>query len=163
MHFELARRYDFSPEGYTLDFKVHWGNWPLRPEFIESTYFLYQATKVSRALCRGVKLRAFSALLRALTRALFLCPCLGWLWCVYVFGIFSDAQHSRTLLQDPFYLEVGKQMVDDLKQFAKVKCGYAAIQDVRKKSHEDKMDSFFLTETVSGVSCACAFDLSTAA
>jgi hypothetical protein len=37
MHFELARRYGFSPEGYTTEFKVHWGNWPLRPEFIEST------------------------------------------------------------------------------------------------------------------------------
>eukprot|EP00035_Acanthoeca_spectabilis_P006217 m.121951 g.121951 ORF g.121951 m.121951 type:complete len:800 (+) comp13403_c2_seq1:180-2579(+) len=94
MHFELAQRYDFSPEGYTPEFNVHWGNWPLRPEFIESTFFLYKATK------------------------------------------------------DPFYLEVGKQMVDDLKEFTKVECGFAAISDVRKKSHEDKMDSFFLAETV---------------
>ena len=24
--------------------KVHWGQYPLRPEFLESTYFLYRAT-----------------------------------------------------------------------------------------------------------------------
>eukprot|EP00038_Savillea_parva_P030425 m.77752 g.77752 ORF g.77752 m.77752 type:complete len:645 (+) comp9160_c0_seq1:37-1971(+) len=94
MHCELAQRYDFAPEGYTTEFNVHWGNWPLRPEFIESTYFLYKATK------------------------------------------------------DPFYLDVGKQMVDDLQKFTKVECGFAAIMDVRKKTHEDKMDSFFLAETV---------------
>mmetsp|Transcript_28463 Transcript_28463/g.74790 ORF Transcript_28463/g.74790 Transcript_28463/m.74790 type:complete len:793 (+) Transcript_28463:124-2502(+) len=94
MHFELAQRYGFSPEGYTPEFNVHWGNWPLRPEFIESTYFLYRATK------------------------------------------------------DPFYLGVGKQMVDDLMAYTKVDCGFAAILDVRHKNHEDKMDSFFLAETV---------------
>lgn len=45
MHSVLAHQYGFSPEGYTTQFKVHWANWPLRPEFIESTYFLYKATK----------------------------------------------------------------------------------------------------------------------
>lgn len=56
MHFELAQRYDFSPEGYTPEFNVHWGNWPLRPEFIESTFFLYKATKVGVTLTESVRL-----------------------------------------------------------------------------------------------------------
>ncbi|CAM6006588.1 unnamed protein product [Sphagnum balticum] len=32
-------------KAFTHDFQVHWGQHPLRPEFIESTYFLYRATK----------------------------------------------------------------------------------------------------------------------
>ena len=31
-------------QAFTLDFKVHWGQHPLRPEFIESTYFLYMVS-----------------------------------------------------------------------------------------------------------------------
>ena len=50
--------------------------------------------------------------------------------------------------RDPFYLEVGRQMLENLREFARVPCGYAAILDVRQKSHEDKMDSFFLAETL---------------
>jgi len=93
MHHTLSLKYDFPPEGYTTDLEVHWGNYPLRPEFIESTYFLYQATR------------------------------------------------------DPFYLEVGKQSLENIKRFTKVECGFAAILDVREKTHEDKMDSFMLAET----------------
>eukprot|EP00040_Diaphanoeca_grandis_P014842 m.75398 g.75398 ORF g.75398 m.75398 type:complete len:787 (+) comp24783_c0_seq1:192-2552(+) len=93
MHYTLTEKYDFPPEGYTTAMNVHWGNYPLRPEFIESTYFLYQATK------------------------------------------------------NPFYLEVGKKSLENLKRYTKVNCGFAAILDVRKKTHEDKMDSFMLAET----------------
>ena len=93
MHHQLTQRYEFLPEGYTPEMKIHWGNWPLRPEFIESTYFLYRATK------------------------------------------------------NPFYLQVGKDMLESIKRHTKVRCGFAAILDVRKMNHEDKMDSFFLAET----------------
>lgn len=93
MYFQLAERYGFSPEAFTMDLKIHWGNWPLRPEFAESTYFLYTAT------------------------------------------------------HDPYYLRVGKTILDNLRKFTKVKCGFAAISDVRLKNHEDKMDSFLLAET----------------
>ena len=44
-------RHNFLPEAFTHDFRVHWGNHPLRPEFIESTYFLY---KVHRHVCVGM-------------------------------------------------------------------------------------------------------------
>ena len=29
-------------QAFTTEFKVHWGQHPLRPEFVESTYFLYK-------------------------------------------------------------------------------------------------------------------------
>ena len=40
----MQRHGGFLPEAFTTDFRVHWGQSPLRPEFIESTYFLYKAT-----------------------------------------------------------------------------------------------------------------------
>jgi mannosidase alpha-like ER degradation enhancer 3 len=72
---------------------VHWGQHLLRPEFIESTYFLYKAT------------------------------------------------------QDPYYLSVGRRVLRALQLHARVTCGYAAVKDVRTLQHEDRMDSFVLTET----------------
>lgn len=42
--YQIMQRHDFIPEAFTSDFQVHWGQHLLRPEFIESTYFLYRAT-----------------------------------------------------------------------------------------------------------------------
>ncbi|XP_067868753.1 ER degradation-enhancing alpha-mannosidase-like protein 3 [Heterodontus francisci] len=92
MLYQVTQRHKFLPEAFTIDFAVHWAQHPLRPEFIESTYFLYKATK------------------------------------------------------DPYYLHVGKSVVDSLNQHARVPCGFAAVQDVRTGNHEDRMDSFFLAE-----------------
>lgn len=47
---------------------------------------------------------------------------------------------------DPYYLKVGVDIIDALETFARKRCGYAGIKDVRKKTHEDRMDSFFLAE-----------------
>lgn len=68
--------------------------YPLRPEFIESTYYLYQATR------------------------------------------------------DPLYIQVGKQVMKDLNKYNKVPCGYAGFQDIRTGQLSDRMESFFLSETV---------------
>jgi len=67
-------------------------NYPLRPEFIESTYLLYRATN------------------------------------------------------DPQYLTIGKNIFQSL-QSCRVKCGYASISDVESFNLEDRMDSYFLSET----------------
>ncbi|XP_014209956.1 ER degradation-enhancing alpha-mannosidase-like protein 3 isoform X2 [Copidosoma floridanum] len=44
MLYQVMQRHNFIPEAFTTDFQVHWGHHPLRPEFLESTYFLYKAT-----------------------------------------------------------------------------------------------------------------------
>lgn len=44
MLYQVIQRHNFLPEAFTTDFQVHWGQHPLRPEFLESTYILYQAT-----------------------------------------------------------------------------------------------------------------------
>lgn len=91
--YQIMKRHNFLPEAVTADFQVHWGQHLLRPEFVESTYFLYKAT------------------------------------------------------QDPYYLEVGKKVLKSLQKHARVTCGYAAVKDVRTLQHEDRMDSFVITET----------------
>ncbi|CAD6188692.1 unnamed protein product [Caenorhabditis auriculariae] len=45
MLFQVIQKHKFLPEAFTHDFQVHWGEHPLRPEFVESTYFLYRATR----------------------------------------------------------------------------------------------------------------------
>ncbi|KAG7257031.1 hypothetical protein CRUP_029255 [Coryphaenoides rupestris] len=39
---------------------------------------------------------------------------------------------------DPYYLEVGRTVLDNLNRFARVPCGFAAMKDVRTGSHEDR-------------------------
>lgn len=45
MYLEIMKRYGFLPEGFTADHRLQWAHSPLRPEFVESTYYLYHATK----------------------------------------------------------------------------------------------------------------------
>ncbi|XP_059055204.1 ER degradation-enhancing alpha-mannosidase-like protein 3 isoform X2 [Achroia grisella] len=93
MLYQVMQRHTFIPEAFTSDFQVHWGQHPLRPEFLESTYFLHRATG------------------------------------------------------DDHYLNVGKIVLKALQQYTRVPCGYAAVNDVRTRIHEDRMDSFVLAET----------------
>lgn len=50
--------------------------------------------------------------------------------------------------QNPFYLRVGFDILQSLNTFARVKCGYATVHNVVDKTLEDRMESFFLSETV---------------
>ncbi|CCH61545.1 hypothetical protein TBLA_0E04960 [Henningerozyma blattae CBS 6284] len=68
--------------------------YPLRPEFIESTYFLYRATK------------------------------------------------------DPFYLNIGYQILQRLKTIFKGECGFAGIQNIFTGQLQDRMETFILSETL---------------
>lgn len=91
--YQIVKKHKFLPEAFLSDNTVHWSNHPLRPEFLESTYFLYRATK------------------------------------------------------DPYYLEIGKQIVEHLELYCRVPCGYAALSDVKTVKHEDRIDSFVYAET----------------
>nr|BAN20892.1 mannosyl-oligosaccharide alpha-1,2-mannosidase, putative [Riptortus pedestris] len=61
MLYQVMQRHNFIPEAFTTDFQVHWGEYPLRPEFLESTYFLYRATgdhhylRVGEKILRGLQ------------------------------------------------------------------------------------------------------------
>eukprot|EP00049_Salpingoeca_infusionum_P006343 m.105468 g.105468 ORF g.105468 m.105468 type:complete len:519 (-) comp13279_c0_seq19:1205-2761(-) len=56
MYYEIIQRHGMIPEAFTADFRVNWAQSPLRPEFVESTYYLYQATRDPIYLEIGVEL-----------------------------------------------------------------------------------------------------------
>lgn len=78
--------------GWRSKIPLEW--YPLRPEFIESTYYLYRATK------------------------------------------------------DPFYLNIGYQILNDLKYKFKSNCGFAGIQDIGQDLMQDRMETFVISETL---------------
>ncbi|XP_061687339.1 ER degradation-enhancing alpha-mannosidase-like protein 1 [Syngnathoides biaculeatus] len=49
--------------------------------------------------------------------------------------------------RNPFYLHVGMDILQSLENNTKVRCGYATLHHVVHKSKEDRMESFFLSET----------------
>jgi ER degradation enhancer, mannosidase alpha-like 3 len=49
---------------------------------------------------------------------------------------------------DHYYLQVGKKALKTIQKYAKVPCGYAAVNDIRTGKHEDRMDSYMLSETI---------------
>ncbi|RAL38801.1 hypothetical protein DM860_013482 [Cuscuta australis] len=95
--FSVWKKYGFTPEGFnlaTLNVQPGQKSYPLRPELIESTYWLFKATR------------------------------------------------------DPRYLDVGRDILTSLQYGARCTCGYCHISDVEFHKQEDRMESFFLAETV---------------
>ncbi|XP_053576759.1 ER degradation-enhancing alpha-mannosidase-like protein 1 isoform X2 [Bombina bombina] len=93
-YYAIWKRYGALPERYNWQLQApDVSFYPLRPELVESTYLLYQATK------------------------------------------------------NPFYLHVGMDILLSLEKHTKAKCGYATLHHVVDKSQEDRMESFFLSET----------------
>lgn len=60
----------------------------------------------------------------------------------------ESAYHLYVVTRDPLYLRFGRQMIDFLQSTCRVACGFAAVADVRTKRLDDRMDSFFLAETL---------------
>ncbi|KAL5110931.1 ER degradation-enhancing alpha-mannosidase-like protein 1 [Taenia crassiceps] len=95
LHLSIWRRFGLPPERFNLILsRSELAFYPLRPEFAESTYYLYRATK------------------------------------------------------DPVYLRIGAMIVNNLDHYTRVKCGFATIHDVQDMTLEDRMESFFLSETL---------------
>lgn len=56
---QIVRKYDyFMPEAVLFDYTAHWNNHPLRPEFLESTYYLYKSTRDNHYLEIGKRVIA---------------------------------------------------------------------------------------------------------
>jgi mannosidase alpha-like ER degradation enhancer 1 len=94
LYYAIWKRFGALPERFNWQrLSPDVSFYPLRPELVESTYLLYQATK------------------------------------------------------NPFYLHVGRDILNNLNEHTRVKCGYATIHNVQDKTLEDRMESFFLSET----------------
>ncbi|XP_045479503.1 ER degradation-enhancing alpha-mannosidase-like protein 2 [Harmonia axyridis] len=48
---------------------------------------------------------------------------------------------------DPFLLQAGEDILRSIQHSSRTPCGYATIKDVRDHRKEDRMESFFLSET----------------
>lgn len=46
------------------------------------------------------------------------------------------------------YLSAGKQLLRALQDISRVSCGYASVGDVKSLRLDDRMDSFFIAETL---------------
>lgn len=93
-YYSIWKKYGALPERYNWQLKTpDIVFYPLRPELVESTYFLYMATR------------------------------------------------------NPFYLHVGRDILTSLSTHTKTECGYGTIHNVHTKTLEDRMESFFLSET----------------
>uniref|UniRef100_A0A914MRJ6 alpha-1,2-Mannosidase n=1 Tax=Meloidogyne incognita TaxID=6306 RepID=A0A914MRJ6_MELIC len=62
--------------------------------------------------------------------------------------ILESLMYLYKATEDPAYLHVAAGIVDTIEQFTKTKCGYASVRDVQKWTLEDRMESFFLSETI---------------
>ncbi|KAF7776225.1 CAZyme family GH47 [Agaricus bisporus var. burnettii] len=95
LYYNLWREHSGLPEVYDTKFRQATAHqYPLRPEFVESTWYLYRAT------------------------------------------------------HDPFYLDVGERILEDITARARVACGLTGIQDLRTNKRDDRMESFALSETL---------------
>ncbi|KAJ3089872.1 hypothetical protein HK100_007627, partial [Physocladia obscura] len=93
--FSIWQKYGAFPERFDFVGKVaNIGHYPIRPELIESTYFLYLATK------------------------------------------------------NPYYLEVGAVILEDLDRQTRTSCGFGSMQSVGSLNLEGRMESFVLSETL---------------
>lgn len=86
----------------------------MRPEFIESTYFLYKATGDHYYLQVSIHTS-------------------------------NNRKHKHVTITQ---LQVAKKALKALQKHARVPCGFAAVNDLRTGKHEDRMDSFVLSETI---------------
>ncbi|CAI9725282.1 degradation-enhancing alpha-mannosidase 2 [Octopus vulgaris] len=94
---QVWKQFGFVPEFYNIpkaDAHANREGYPLRPELIESTMYLYQATK------------------------------------------------------DPYLLQIGVDMLESIEQVTKTRCGFATVKDVTDHRLENRMESFFLAETL---------------
>lgn len=45
-------------------------------------------------------------------------------------------------------MQVAKKVLNTLQEHTRVPCGFAAVNDIRTGKHQDRMDSFVLSETL---------------
>ncbi|XP_043946102.1 ER degradation-enhancing alpha-mannosidase-like protein 2 [Protopterus annectens] len=62
--------------------------------------------------------------------------------------LIESAMYLYRATGDPILLELGRDAVESIEKICKVECGYASIKDLRDHRLDNRMESFFLAETV---------------
>ncbi|CAK8693848.1 unnamed protein product [Clavelina lepadiformis] len=96
-YYSVWRKYGATPEFYSIPHAAPYTNregYPLRPELIESTMYMYRVNK------------------------------------------------------DPMLLEFGNSAMHSINVTSRTECGFASIKDVQDHTLDNRMESFFLAETI---------------
>ncbi|XP_067410604.1 ER degradation-enhancing alpha-mannosidase-like protein 2 isoform X2 [Emydura macquarii macquarii] len=62
--------------------------------------------------------------------------------------LIESAMYLYHATRDPTLLELGRDAVESIEKISKVECGFATIKDLRDHRLDNRMESFFLAETV---------------
>ncbi|KAG8446245.1 hypothetical protein GDO86_013914 [Hymenochirus boettgeri] len=62
--------------------------------------------------------------------------------------LIESAMYLYKATRDPILLEIGRDAVESIERISKVDCGFATIKDVRDHKLDNRMESFFLAETI---------------
>ncbi|KAG8517848.1 ER degradation-enhancing alpha-mannosidase-like protein 2 [Galemys pyrenaicus] len=62
--------------------------------------------------------------------------------------LIESAMYLYRATGDPTLLELGRDAVESIEKISKVECGFATIKDLRDHKLDNRMESFFLAETV---------------
>ncbi|XP_069808412.1 ER degradation-enhancing alpha-mannosidase-like protein 2 isoform X1 [Dendropsophus ebraccatus] len=62
--------------------------------------------------------------------------------------LIESAMYLYRATKDPTLLELGRDAIESIEKISKVDCGFATIKDVRDHKLDNRMESFFLAETI---------------
>ncbi|MBN3304049.1 EDEM2 protein, partial [Amia calva] len=62
--------------------------------------------------------------------------------------LIESAMYLYRATGDPTLLELGRDAVESIEKISRVDCGFATVKDVRDHKLDNRMESFFLAETV---------------
>jgi hypothetical protein len=62
--------------------------------------------------------------------------------------IIESAYYLRQFTKDPRYVEMGQTFFNSIVKYCRTDAAYAALSDVETKAKADRMESFFLAETL---------------
>ncbi|XP_032897735.1 ER degradation-enhancing alpha-mannosidase-like protein 2 [Amblyraja radiata] len=60
----------------------------------------------------------------------------------------ESAMYLYRATGDPTFLELGRDVIEAIEKISRVDCGYATVRDLRDHKLDNRMESFFLAETV---------------
>lgn len=62
--------------------------------------------------------------------------------------LIESAMYLYRATADPTLLQLGRDVVESIEKISRVDCGFATVKDVRDHKLDNRMESFFLAETV---------------
>ncbi|XP_063065223.1 ER degradation-enhancing alpha-mannosidase-like protein 2 [Engraulis encrasicolus] len=62
--------------------------------------------------------------------------------------LIESAMYLYKATGDPIFQQLGRDAVESIEKISRVKCGFASVKDVRDHKLDNRMESFFLAETI---------------